>query len=106
MASQSFFDKMMARIPAEITSKEDMIIWMFENGIFIHRDDAMLPFNDFCNHLDCRIITVGKKMAGHPAHSGWNEIAALNKLFGLMCQASNIANGCEFQVTRPKGFQP
>lgn len=100
--SKSAFDNMNDFIPAEITRRDEVITYLLTKGIYIAKDTP-LPMNDLCNHTDHRIIDMGKAVSGHAAHRGWNEIAAENKIFGLLSEARHIQDGGKFSINKSSG---
>ena len=96
---ESLFDKTMGRIPSEVKSKDDVVLWLLENGIYVHKDDKDIPFNSLCNHMDQVIMDADETSKhGRPASYFWITQAARNKIFGYLSKARAIQAGHPFTL--------
>lgn len=94
----SEFEKILELLPEDIESKEDVILWLLDNGIYIHSQDKALPLNDLCNHMDLIILKEGENISGAPASQEWFSQAARNKIFYCLAEARAIQTGACFEV--------
>tara|TARA_R110000851_G_scaffold211608_1_gene364210 strand:+ start:249 stop:560 length:312 start_codon:yes stop_codon:yes gene_type:complete len=97
----SMFDEVNNEIPKELETRDDVLLWLLDNGVYIHKDSE-IDFNTLCNHMDCEIAREAELVDGYGASYKWFEQAARVKVFGFLSQARAIHNGLDFKISLRK----
>jgi hypothetical protein len=101
----SLFDTLNSKIPDTVKTREDIVEWLLENGIYIHKDDSFLPLNLLCNHVDRIIIKLSKEVAGHPANNKFYTLAMYNYVFNKLSEARAANGGYTFTISTNGGAE-
>jgi len=98
----SAYNKLKALLPDDVRDKRDVLLWLLENGVYVHKDDE-LPLNDLCNHQDSLIAERGDRHThAPPASVFWYNQAANTKIFYLLAEARGIQNNHNFKIAKGK----
>lgn len=98
---KSRFDQINDDIPEKLTSREDIVLYMIENGSYTMKGES-IDFNDLCNHTDDRIMDMAENNKLCAASSVWYNMAAENEIYGLLTTARAISTGHPFKIRKPK----